>query len=89
MTNIKEYTFDSFYESLLQLVLDKSNQKEQNINKDTQLVEDLNYDSIKLVQLLVVIEEKYNVEFIDEDMDFGNFKTIGTLSDLVSKYMKF
>lgn len=89
MTNIKEHTWDSFYESLMQLVLDKSNQKEQKINKDTQLVEDLNYDSIQLVQLLVAIEEKYNVEFMDEDMDFGNFKTISTLSELVSKYMKF
>jgi acyl carrier protein len=38
------------------------------INEDTDLVRDFNFDSINLIQLVVDIENTFNIEINDEDL---------------------
>jgi acyl carrier protein len=43
--------------------------------------EDLDIDSLDLVEIAQVVEEKWGVEF--DPQDFGNVKTVGEAIDLV------
>lgn len=43
----------------------KNNLKE--INDNTNLILDLEYDSINLIQMIIEIEKEFNIEFEDED----------------------
>lgn len=58
-----------------------------NINKNTRLFDELGFDSIMVIDLVVEIETKYNIEFMIEDLIFDNFETVGKLADIVMKYM--
>lgn len=44
-------------------------------------------DSIKLVSLIVELEERFNIVISDEDFAIENFRTIHNISILVKKYL--
>ncbi len=50
------------------------------IDDDARLIEDLNYDSVDLVQLLVDIEDTYGMELEDEAYLLRNMETAGKLA---------
>lgn len=45
------------------------------------------FDSVKLVQLIIELEGKYNISFSDDDFEVKNFSTINKIADLVSSYI--
>lgn len=50
--------------------------------KDLSLFEDLKYDSVSLVDLLISLEEKYNVELTEDMSDLiDNLDSIGQFMD--------
>ena len=55
----------------------------QEFTDDTTLVKDLGLDSVMLVQLIVLIEEKYDVEFEDSHALFDGLNTIGSLAQWI------
>lgn len=54
------------------------------LNETDRLNEDLNLDSIMILQLAVYIEEHFEVVFPEEDVDPGVFATVGSLTDFVA-----
>ena len=46
--------------------IDKEKHLKQKLNFDLDLEKDLGYDSMSLINLIVEIESKYNIEFNDE-----------------------
>lgn len=57
------------------------------ITEEMLLKEDLGFDSLKLVQLLVLIEEKMGFEFEESDLDPSSLVSIGDYNRLVAKYL--
>lgn len=57
-------------------------------HKDMKLIDDLGFDSLKLVLLLVMIEENFNVELDESDMDPYMLLTVEDVIRLVFKYVK-
>lgn len=53
--------------------------EEDTLNLETKLVEDLGADSLDVVDLLMSIEDEFNIEVADEDI-----LTIKTIGDLVT-----
>ncbi len=51
--------------------------EEDNITADTDLQEDLGADSLDVVDLLMSIEDEFEVEVPDEEIE--NIKTVGSL----------
>ncbi|GIO13723.1 hypothetical protein J19TS2_32780 [Cohnella xylanilytica] len=49
------------------------------------LYEDLNIDSIMVLQLVVYIEEEFGVAVPEEDVDPAVFQTLGSLVDFVER----
>ena len=53
------------------------------VDSDTLLLEEKVIDSMGVIELVAFLEETYKVEFIDDDLTVDNFKTIGSISELI------
>lgn len=45
-------------------------------------------DSLLKVQLVIKIEEEFNIEFVDEDLDQRNFASVDEICRTINKYIK-
>lgn len=57
---------------------------EQVFNENTDLIDDLGYDSVDLINLVVQIEEKYNITFPDDFLFMDYLRSYVKLRDIVS-----
>lgn len=55
----------------------------EHLNETDRLYEDLNIDSIMVLQLMVYIEEAFDVSIPEEDVDPAVFQTIGSLISFI------
>ena len=54
------------------------------VDSDTLLLEDKVIDSMGVIELVAFLEATYGVEFTDDDLTIDNFKTIGSISNLIA-----
>lgn len=57
---------------------------EDNITPETRLQEDLNADSLDVVDLIMNIQDEFEVEIPDEDVE--NIKTVGALVEYIENH---
>lgn len=55
---------------------------------DMSLSEDLGFDSLSLVELIVDLEDRFDIEIDESDLDPGHIKTVGQIYSLVDKYLE-
>nr|WP_072537680.1 phosphopantetheine-binding protein [Anaerococcus mediterraneensis] len=65
-------------EQLSKIIVEEMDFDESQIDFDAK-ISDMDIDSIDLVELIMAIEEEFEIEFADEELD-----EIETLSDIVS-----
>lgn len=53
----------------------------EKIDENTDLIEDLGFDSLQVMKLIVYIEEKFNIEIMD--IDFENIAKVSELINLL------
>lgn len=53
------------------------------INEDTSFLNDLVFDSIQILELLVSVEEEFNITCETEDLNVELFNTVGSLVDFI------
>lgn len=71
---------DEIFEKVKQLTVDELGISEDMVNSDTSFTEDLEADSLDLMQLMMAIEEEFDLDEIsDEDAE-----SIVTVQDAVS-----
>ena len=58
--------------------------KESDIKPDSNLEDDLGADSLDLIEILMVMEDEFDVEISDEDG--GKVKTVQQAVDLITKH---
>jgi acyl carrier protein len=62
---------------LKKIVCKLAGAKEDEIQDDTALIEDLHLDSLKIVELLAILSEEHNLAVTEEDaMNFHTFKDL-------------
>lgn len=61
--------------------------EEKIINK-TNLVEDLNFDSIELIHFIVRVEEEFDIEFDDDDLEIDKIVVFEELVRVISLLME-
>ncbi|CAH0119662.1 MULTISPECIES: phosphopantetheine-binding protein [unclassified Paenibacillus] len=59
----------------------------ESLEESARLFEDLAIDSIMVLQLVVYIEEQFDVSFPEESLDPGAFMTVGSLTDLIESLL--
>ena len=69
---------------LKQLQLDEKTVDE--LDCESNLFE-MGLDSIMVIKLIVLLEEKYNIEFNDTDLSFSNYSTLTGIQNILKKYI--
>lgn len=75
----------NMYDSLLGIIKDNASNMPEDymITPDTRLIEDLRYDSVDLMQLIIDIEEKFGVDFLNCDILTEKINTPKDLMELI------
>lgn len=58
------------------------------LRETDRLYDDLNIDSIMMLQLIVYVEEVFQVSIPDEEIDLNVFSTAGSLADFIESLQK-
>ncbi len=69
------------FDEITELLAEQLNIDKSLINRDSRIVEDLHTDSLDLVEMLIALEDKYDITVPDEDAK--SLDTIGKLTDYV------
>lgn len=73
--------------SMLADVTENGSQIYATIGNDDNLFE-TGFDSMKVINFVVLSEEKYNIELDDQDLLFANYDTINNIVLLLRKYLE-
>ena len=68
---------------LKEIVMDRLNAEEEQIKPEASFVEDLGADSLDIVELIMGIEEEFDIEIPDEDAE--KLTTVGDALDYVKQ----
>lgn len=60
----------------------------EKIDNSTSLTNDIGFDSIKIIALIVQIEESFNIILDDDDLEFDNLDIVGNLVNLIESKVK-
>ena len=69
------------FEKIKAILAEQFDEEEDSITTDTNLTEDLGADSLDLADVLMAIEDEFEVEIPDEDIE--NIKTVGDIVDYI------
>lgn len=69
------------FEKIKALLADQLDADEEDMTMDTNIAKDLGADSLDVVELLMSIEDEFEVEIPDEEIE--NIKTIGDLTEYI------
>ncbi|MDE6275681.1 MAG: acyl carrier protein [Clostridia bacterium] len=70
-------------EKLSKIIAEQLGMKQNEITQDTSLKEDLQADSLDIVEIIMSIEEEFDIQ-VDDD-DALNFKTVGDVVEYIEK----
>jgi len=66
---VKEMKMEEITARLREIVMDRLDVEEDQIKPDASFVEDLGADSLDIVELIMGIEEEFDIEIPDEDAE--------------------
>lgn len=73
------------FEKIKKILADQLDAEESQMTMKTKIEEDLSADSLDVVELLMSIEDEFNVEIPDEEIE--NLKTIGDVVEYIQANM--
>ncbi len=71
------------FEKIKKLLADQLDVDEDDMTMETNIAKDLGADSLDVVELLMSIEDEFEVEIPDEEIE--NIRTIGELTEYIQK----
>lgn len=71
------------FEKIKAILAEQFDEDDESITTDTSLTEDLGADSLDLADVLMAIEDEFEVEIPDEDIE--NIKTVGDIVDYIEE----
>jgi len=73
------------FEKLRKMISDQFGIDEEDIDMDTSFKDDLNADSLDLVELVMAIEDEFDLQVADEDVE--NIKTVGDAVNYINEIL--
>ena len=65
------------FEKVKKILCDQLDLKEEQVTEEAEVIEDLGADSLDIVDLVMTLEEEFDTEIPDEDIE--NLKTVGDI----------
>lgn len=72
------------FEKIQEIIADKLSIDVEEITLDSSFIDDLNADSLDIVELIMALEDELEMEIPDEDVE--NFKTVGDVVEYVKAH---
>ena len=72
------------FEKIQEIIADKLSIDAEEITLDSSFIDDLNADSLDIVELIMALEDELEMEIPDEDVE--NFKTVGDVVNYVKTH---
>ncbi len=73
------------FEKMRQILADQLDAELDSITLETDIADDLGADSLDVVEMLMSIEDEFEVEIPDEQIE--NLKTVGNVVDYIQEHM--
>ncbi len=73
-------------EKVKKIIVDQLGVKEEQVKMEASFVDDLGADSLDTVELVMALEEEFNLEIPDEDAE--NITTVGEAIDYIKEHLK-
>jgi len=73
-------------DKLIEILTTMAPECDRQITPDDRLKEDLGFDSLKLINLILKIENEYDISFSDDDLIVESFATPKACQELINKY---
>ena len=77
---------DRMLEKIKEILAEQLDANADDMTMDTKIADDLNADSLDVVELLMSIEDEFEVEIPDEEIE--NLKTIGDVVEYIQNNMQ-
>ena len=71
------------FEKVREIIADKLSISEDEITMDSSFLEDLNADSLDIVELIMALEDEFGIEIPDEEAE--NFKSISDICTFIEE----
>ena len=65
------------FEQVKKILCDQLDLEEEQVNEDSEVIDDLGADSLDIVDLVMTLEEEFDTEIPDKDIE--NLKTVGDI----------
>jgi acyl carrier protein len=75
----------STYDRLKKIVVEQLGVDEADVKPESSFVDDLNADSLDLVELVMSLEEEFGTEISDEDAE--NIRTVQSATDYIDEHL--
>ncbi|WP_244833200.1 acyl carrier protein [Clostridium sp. BJN0001] len=72
------------FEKIQEIIADKLSIDAESVKMDANFIEDLNADSLDIVELIMALEDELDMEIPDEDVE--KFKTVGDVVNYVKAH---
>ena len=59
---------------------------ESELATETDLIIDIGFDSVNMLELVTSLEDSFSITFKDEDLDLDNFRTMGMIEKTIGRY---
>ncbi|MNC19125.1 acyl carrier protein [compost metagenome] len=82
---VEGYVMSKTIRRMISEILKIDCQKVDSLSEESSL-EELGLDSLKAMQLVVLLEDEYNIQFDEGDLKIMNFNTISQINALLNKY---
>ena len=73
------------YEKVIEIIQELIGKRDIEINEDTRFFEDLGFDSILTMQLLVEAEENFGFDSEDSEESLQAFETVGKFVEFIER----
>ncbi len=74
------------FEEVRRIIVDTLACEEEQVKMETSLAEDLDADSLSIVELTMALEEQYGISIADEDA--AQLKTVGDIVNYIEEHQK-
>ena len=71
------------FDKIKELIVDQLDVEEDKVTMDANIQDDLGADSLDIVDLVMSVEDAFEVKIEDEDVE--NLKTVGDILDYIAK----